>query len=112
MDGFSFEAAEALMHDAVDAVLGDVVEVSTAGAGGPWVERKCFIMDEHGVLGLAPIDGLDLRVRIKIASALVPNIGDARFRGGKLGARVWKAGGDQPQHAGRYFAFDLQLTSA
>lgn len=111
-----FEEAELLMNDVVDEWLGDVVEVSQTGNGGPWVERKCFVQDEAGALAhqagafaLRALDGLDYRIRMKIQTSFIPDIGQARFRAGKLGARVWKASADQPESMGRYAVFDIQL---
>lgn len=102
-----FEVAETLLHDTVDHMLGDVVEVSNDQ--GPWTERKCFVGDENGVLNLNAIDSIDYRVRLKIRKEHCPMPSRGRFRGGKLGNRVWTISGDLPEQIGLYFVFDISL---
>jgi hypothetical protein len=106
----SYEDWAAKMDAAVDQHLGDTVEVSIAG--GAFVPRKAFVLEENGVIGLDPIDNLAQKQRIKIDKSIVPDPGDTvRFRGAKLGADTWMPCGDVPETAGRYWLLEIQKAS-
>lgn len=97
-----------VLDQIVDAEIGDTISYSINGAAP--VPMDGFIIFEDDGFGVAGIDELKQRTRLKISKALVPNPRQTdRFTCvARLGAGTWRPSNNAAATQGRYWLVDIQ----
>lgn len=99
------------MDDAVDDMLGDVINVSLDG-GLNYTARQGFIIFAVESMGIGGLDEpLGSTRRVKLRSSYFTNgLPDrqTRLTSPKLGSAVYMPAGSDPEEQGRYVIFDIQ----